>query len=85
MTFPTRLIRLPKPRRSVARSDESLPVVSAAISRIEYNRETQELTFTTARDGVQYTISGISEIEAHRWANAESPGAYFNRHVRGRY
>jgi KTSC domain len=86
MTFPTRLIRLPK-RRSTAqthRADspgEALPVASNAIARLEYDRDTQELTVSFARGG-SYTIAGISEIEAHRWASARSPGKYFNAYVR---
>jgi KTSC domain len=92
MTFPTRIIRLPRSgsrsarhQRTATRSDESLPVASNAIARLEYDSDTQELTVTFARDGSQYTIAGISEIEAYRWANARSPGKYFNAYVRGRY
>jgi hypothetical protein len=73
------------PRPIFTRSDESLPVASSAIARIEYDADTQECTFTMARDGKQYTIAGITELEAHRWATSGSPGKYFNSHIRGRY
>jgi hypothetical protein len=67
------------------RADESLSVASTAIARLEYDPPTQSLTITFARDGSQYTLTGIAEIEAHRFATAESPGRYFNSYVRGRY
>lgn len=100
-SFPTRLIRLPKrrpqhrditaPRRpdtrfiTIYRADESLSVESNAIAHMEYDRDAQELTFTFARDGSRYVIAGISEIEAYRWANSDSPGKYFNSFIRGKY
>jgi hypothetical protein len=62
-----------------------LPVSSNAIARLDYDRDTQEMHVTFARDGSSYTISGITEIEAHRWASAASPGKYFNDFIRGKY
>jgi KTSC domain-containing protein len=72
-------------RRTITRSDEALPTASNAISRLEYDRDTQTMIATFARDGTQIIIPGMSEIEAHRWANAESPGRYFNSFIRGKY
>jgi len=84
--FTPRLIKLPKRRSSTAtRSDEALPVTSNAIARMEYDADKQELIVTFARDGSQYTIGGITELEAHRWASSGSPGRYFNSFVRGKY
>jgi hypothetical protein len=83
----TRLIRLPKrpPPCPVTRTDASLPVASNAIARLDYDKDTQELTVIFARDGSQYTISCMTELEAHRFATADSPGKYFNSYIRGRY
>jgi hypothetical protein len=83
----TRLIRLPKRRPTVThRADgQSLPVASNAISRLEYDADARELTVTFARDGSQYTIAGITELEAYRWAHSGSPGKYFNANIRGKY
>ena len=83
------IIRLPPQRRPTApptrRADASLPVSSNAIARLDYDATTQEMLVTFARDGSQYTIFGITEIEANRWASSGSPGKYFNQHVRGKY
>jgi hypothetical protein len=76
---------LSRRHRSATRSDATLAVASNAISRLDYNPDEQSLTVTFARDGSQYTIPGITEIEAHRMASSGSPGKYFNAHVRGRY
>jgi hypothetical protein len=93
MTPPTRLIRwsgnrrraAPSARLTSARADESLPVASTAIARLEYDHDTQVMVVTMARDGSQYTIAGMPEIEAHRWSTAASPGRYFNSFIRGKY
>jgi len=77
----------PQRRRDVSphrRSDATLPVASNAIARLDYDPATQEMTVTFARGG-SYTISGMTELEAHRWASAASPGKYFNAYIRGRY
>jgi hypothetical protein len=62
---------------------ESLGVNSSAIAYMAYDAETEELTFTFNRGGT-YTIT-IPEIEVHRWANADSPGLYFNMFIKGNY
>lgn len=67
---------------------ESLEVKSTAISRMEYDSDTQELVVTFARGGStggSYVISGIPEIEVQRWIASESPGRYFNANVKGKY
>lgn len=62
---------------------QNYPVVSSAISRIDYDDETGTCYFTM-KDGKGYSIN-IPEIEVARWVNAESPGGYFNLNIRGKY
>jgi hypothetical protein len=61
-----------------------LPIASSAIARLDYDRDAEEM-HVTFHHGGSYTISGMSEIEAHRWANSDSVGRYFNSYIRGRY
>jgi KTSC domain len=94
MTFPTRLIRLPRSARQHAASsahtithtfrvDASLPVTSTCIARLEYEPDTEECTYTFYHGGSYTSI--IPAIEVERWINSESPGAYYNSHIRGKY
>jgi len=61
-------------------------VNSSAITRVEYDAdsETAYITFAKAPSG-PYTLEGVSEIEIERLVNAESPGAYWNANMRGKY
>ena len=62
----------------------SLSVSSSAIARLEYDDETEELIVTFQKGG-SYTLSGVPEIEAHRFAESDSPGGYWNSNMRGKY
>lgn len=62
---------------------ESIPVISSAIAYMAYDSDTQELSFAFHRGGT-YNMT-IPEIEVYRWANADSPGAYFNLNIKGKY
>ena len=62
---------------------EAIEVVSTAIARLEYDSETGQVSISFARGG-NYVFA-MPEIEVHRMAESESPGAYWNAHVKGNY
>lgn len=62
---------------------QNYPVQSSAISRIDYDDETNTCYFTM-KDGKGYSIV-IPEIEVARWVGSSSPGGYFNLNIRGKY
>lgn len=64
---------------------QSLNIASSAIAYAAYDEETQELQITFHRGGGSYMLQGVPQIEADRLANADSPGAYWNANMKGRY
>jgi hypothetical protein len=58
-------------------------ISSSAIARLDYDDE-EGIAYVTFTDGRSYQIP-MPQIEVERWANAESPGGYFNANVRGKY
>jgi hypothetical protein len=57
---------------------------SSALASAEYDPWTHTL-WITFRSGRTYTLHGVPEHHYRGLLHAASPGAYFNRHLRGRY
>ena len=55
---------------------------SSVLSWVEYHLGTMHLTFHSGRS---YTLHGVPERHYHGLLTADSPGAYFNTYLRGRY
>lgn len=49
-----------------------------------YDAETRELTLHL-HNGRDYTLSNVPALVVRGLIEAKSPGAYFERHLRGRY
>ena len=59
-----------------------IPVNSSAIRAIGYDGSTLTVEF---HNGRIYDHPGVPESMVHELMNASSMGAYYNRHIRGRY
>jgi hypothetical protein len=60
---------------------------SSAIVRMTYDEDddgtgTLQVTF---KSGQTYTLEGVPKAEAQDFANAISPGTYFNTYLKGNY
>jgi KTSC domain len=72
---------------------EEILLMSVALRTIRYNPAASPVWNTIQTPGEAYYrfwhggsyISQMPQIEVERWANAESVGGYFNRHVKGKY
>jgi hypothetical protein len=62
---------------------ESIEVKGSAIAYLAYDSETGEVAISFNRGG-SYQFE-MPEIEVHRMASADSPGAYWNANVKGKY
>jgi hypothetical protein len=60
------------------------PLNSSAISLVEYDDETQELTVTFA-NGQSYDLTGVPPDMYEGLINASSAGKYFNTYLKGQY
>ena len=58
--------------------------VSSAISYIDYDASTQELS-VTFRNGGPYVFTGVPRSVVEGWVAAASAGGYYNRFIRGSY
>lgn len=58
--------------------------VSSAISFIDYDIATQELS-VTFRNGGPYVFTGVPQSLIEGWVAAPSAGSYYNRFIRGSY
>lgn len=67
----------------VAPSVEEFPVNSTCIASLSYDSEAGVAFYTFVNGGGQYQTP-MSRGEVEQWANAESPGSYFNANVKGR-
>ncbi len=57
-------------------------VHSSAIEAIGYDGSTMAVVFTSGR---RYDLPGVPASVFYEFVNADSHGAYWNRHLRGRY
>ncbi len=57
---------------------------SSAIESVGYNPAsgTMEVTFV---HGKSYTLTGVPEYHFHGIVHADSPGRYWNEHLKGNY
>lgn len=58
--------------------------VSSAISFIDYDESTQDLS-VTFRNGGPYVFTGVPRSVVEGWVAAPSAGGYYNRFIRGVY
>jgi hypothetical protein len=89
-----RLLTIPRKRATprpapLRRSDQAGSIQryypsSSCIAAIVYDGES-ETAWVSFRDGASVELDGLSELEVYRWVNSASPGAYWNRYLRGRY
>lgn len=61
-----------------------MSVQSSAFSEIDYDNRDDRLTVRFASGG-RYAYFGVPEQEARAFAEAESKGRYFRRHILDRY
>jgi hypothetical protein len=63
---------------------QSYEVDSSAIAALQYDPETQYMSITFS-DGRSYVCINVPEVEVERLVNSDSPGAYWNANMRGKY
>lgn len=63
---------------------EEFSLSSSWLAGGSYDEETLTLTLTTQK-GDEYTLNGVPPEVAEGLKEAASPGAYFARHLKGRY
>lgn len=57
---------------------------STSIDRVGYDSDTQELEVRFV-NGQSYTLTGVPPDIANGLITADSPGRYFNQHLKGQY
>jgi hypothetical protein len=72
-------------KRTRYRTEAFMPEVkSSAIERIYYSTRRSEL-FVVFNSGRVYVYFGVPSSEYRQFLEADSLGAYFNRHIRDQY
>jgi len=69
---------------AIADTSVRVPLVSSAISEIEYDFTTETLTVDFT-DGDSHSYSGVNAGTFLSFATAGSPGSYFNANIRNSY